>query len=352
MSVISSRFSLFKRSNQVYYIGYYQDGRRRWKSTGATVKADALKALTEFKELLQERARSVSLQQFVSEFLAYGEGNYSRKTLTLYKAILGGFLSFARNASLRELTSEHVDKFKAKRLKEKTKSKHPKEISPVSVNVELRMLKAAFNTARRWKLLDADIFDGVRLAEVPERAPLFLTHQDFEKLIACIKENWFREVVIFAVLTGMRRGEILNLQWSNVDLQRRLVHIESGPSFRTKQGRRRTIPLNDTATLLLSSKQGKSPSEYVFTLNDKKIYENWVTHLFKRYVQKANLADQKIHFHSLRHTAASWLVQRGATLYEVQKLLGHSSSKTAEAYSHLQPEQMHSTVNRIDISLS
>lgn len=82
----------------------------------------------------------------------------------------------------------------------------------MSVNVELRMLKGAFNTARRWKLLDVDIFDGVRLAEVPECARLFLTSQDFEELIACIKENWFREVVIFAVLTGMRRGEILKLQ--------------------------------------------------------------------------------------------------------------------------------------------
>jgi len=341
MSTTSNRFSLFKRSNQIYYIGHYQDGRRRWKSTGATVKADALKALTEFKELLQERARSVSLEQFVSEFLAYGEANYSPKTLTLCKAILGRFLSFAGNVSLRELTCEHVDKFKAKRLR---------EISPVSVNVELRMLKAAFNTARRWKLLEADIFEGVSLAQVPDRAPLFFTRSDFQRLLECIKERWLKDIVVFAVLTGLRRGEILNLKWSDVDLQGKLIHIHTSSTFRTKQGRRRTVPLNDTATVLLSSKQGKSPSEYVFTLNDKKIYENWVTHLFKSYVQKANLNDTRLHFHSLRHTFASWLVQDGASLYEVQKLLGHSSSKVTEVYSHLQPEHMHSTVNRIDLN--
>lgn len=70
MSTTSNRLSLFKRSNQIYSIGYYQDGRRQWKSTGVSTKPEALKPLTKFKELLDQRTRSVSLRQFVSEFLA------------------------------------------------------------------------------------------------------------------------------------------------------------------------------------------------------------------------------------------------------------------------------------------
>jgi site-specific recombinase XerD len=103
---------------------------------------------------------------------------------------------------------------------------------------------------------------------------------------------------------------------------------------------------------LLTSRQGKSASEFVFTLNDKPILKGWVTALFKKYVRRAKLSNGHLHFHSLRHTFASWLVQKGATLYEVQKLLGHRSSKVTEVYSHLQPEQMHSTVNRIDLQLN
>lgn len=350
MSVISNRFSLYKRSNQIYSIGYYQDGRRKWKSTGATVKADALKALTQFKELLQERTRSVSLQQFVSEFLTYGEANYSRKTLTIYRSILQRFVALTKNVSLMELTPQHVDNYKAKRLKDKTKSKHPRDISPVSVNVELRALRAALNTARKWKLIDANLFEGVSLAEVPERDPLFFSPSDFERLLQCINENWLKEIVVFAVLTGMRRGELLNLRWQEVDLQRRIIQIRSTPTFKTKHGKKRVIPLNDTAFYLVQSKHGKDTSEYVFTLNGKQIFEGWLSHKFKKAVRRAKLEKDGLHFHSLRHTFASWLVQDGVSLYEVQKLLGHSSSSVTEVYSHLQPEQMHSTVNRIGIA--
>lgn len=338
MSVNSHRFSLYKRLNGIYYVGYYEQGRRKWKSTGVSTKPEALKALTQFRELLSTRSRSIPLEQFFKEFLSYAETNYSHKSQLLFRGVFNSFLRTAPRASLRGISPEHIDKYKAGRLR---------QISPVSVNVGLRMLRAAFNTARRWKLIEQDVFAGVSFALVPQSAPVFLTFSDFQKLISCIKENWLREVVIFAALTGMRRGEILNLTWPQVDMEKKLIHVETSPTFKTKQGRRRTLPFNDTVFYLLKSRYGKSPSEYVFTLNDKKIYEDWVTHLFKRYVRRANLSDTRLKFHSLRHTFASWLVQGGATLYEVQKLLGHSSSKVTEIYSHLAPSELHSTVNKI-----
>jgi len=111
-----------------------------------------------------------------------------------------------------------------------------------------------------------------------------------------------------------------------------------------QDGRRRTVPLSETAMYLLNAPRGKSTSEYLFTLNGKRINAGWVTHLFKRYVRHAGLND-RLRFHSLRHTFARWLVQDGVSLYEAQKLLGHSSSAVTEVYSHLQPEQVYSTVN-------
>jgi integrase/recombinase XerD len=69
-----------------------------------------------------------------------------------------------------------------------------------------------------------------------------------------------------------------------------------------------------------------------------------------RAVRRSEVADKNLHFHSLRHTFASWLVQDGVSLYEVQKLLGHSSIAVTQVYSPLQPEQLHATVNRIRFS--
>jgi integrase len=150
----------------------------------------------------------------------------------------------------------------------------------------------------------------------------------------------------------MRRGELINLRWKDIDLQRRLLHIESNPTFKTKQGKRRTIPLSDVAYHLLMSKHRTSFHEFVFTLKGKPIFDNWVTNKFKWYVYEAKLADDRLHFHSLRHTFASWLVQDGVSLYEVQKLLGHSNITVTQVYSHLQPEGLHATVNRISIALN
>jgi site-specific recombinase XerD len=91
--------------------------------------------------------------------------------------------------------------------------------------------------------------------------------------------------------------------------------------------------------------------EFVFAVEGRKISRWWVSRKFKRYVLKLGL-DDKLHFHSLRHSFATWLVQDGASIYEVQKLLGHSSIKTTEIYSHLVPDGLRRTVDRISVELN
>ncbi|MGB2867084.1 MAG: phage integrase SAM-like domain-containing protein, partial [Bacteroidota bacterium] len=137
MSVNPQHLSLYKRSNGVYYIGYYQEGRRKWKTTGYTAKPEALKALTSFKELIQDRLRSVSFEEFALRFLSFAESNLAHKSVQLYKTVFKSFTSFLRGHYLKEITPELIDRYKSKRLK---------EVSPVSVNIELRMLRAAFST--------------------------------------------------------------------------------------------------------------------------------------------------------------------------------------------------------------
>jgi site-specific recombinase XerD len=95
----------------------------------------------------------------------------------------------------------------------------------------------------------------------------------------------------------------------------------------------------------------RESSDLVFARRGFQIGESFVSHRFKEYVRMAGL-DERLHWHSLRHTFASWLVQDGVSLYAVQKLLGHSSVTVTEIYSHLQPEKLHDTVNRIQVSLN
>jgi integrase len=100
-----------------------------------------------------------------------------------------------------------------------------KKVSPVTVNIELRMLRVAFYRAERWKLLSENPFKRVRLVRIPEQQPTYLTKEDFQKLMALVTEDWLKDMLVVAVATGMRRGEILNLTWESIDLERRIILV-------------------------------------------------------------------------------------------------------------------------------
>jgi integrase len=338
------------------------NGKKQKVSTHCKYKTDAVGFLQSFKKDEYERrqnAKNKLLSAFVSDFLKYVSGNFSKGTLTTYKATLKNFISIIGDVPLSFVTPQHFDTYKTERLKalelgtnKKVKPVTIETVRPVTVNIELRNLRACFNTAFRWKLVSSNPFSGLKLVPVPEQSPVFFSRTDFQRLLNTIETKWLKEIVLFAVLTGMRRAEIVNLRWENVDLQRRVVSIQSSPTFKTKQGKKRVLPVNNTAFSLLQAKHGKDTSEYVFTLNGKKVLESWLSHAFKKAVKDAKLQDGRLHFHSLRHTFASWLVQDGVSLYEVQKLLGHSTAAVTQMYSHLAPEQLHSTVNRISIEMN
>jgi integrase len=145
-----------------------------------------------------------------------------------------------------------------------------------------------------------------------------------------------------ALYTGMRRGELLGLTWDRVDRARGVVLLE-----RTKSGRRREVPLNGPADALLARRAPDGPSGgLVFGT------QSWYTFRghWQAAVKMTGLEDFR--FHDLRHTFASWAVQRGATLPELKDLLGHSSLAMVMRYAHLSPEHLRSAVARLDTVLT
>ena len=106
--------------------------------------------------------------------------------------------------------------------------------------------------------------------------------------------------------------------------------------------------MNEEVQKHLWKRLQSSRCDLVFDIKGRKILSSLLTHKFKRWVRKANL-DDRIHFHSLRHTFATWLVQDGVNIYDIQKLLGHSSVKVTEVYSHLLSAELRSIVGRIKL---
>ena len=334
--------TLFKRSNGIYYISYEEGSRWRWKSTRQKSKPAALKELLTFEKLRNTNKPKTTLQSFIRDFLYHAEVSYSPKTVKIYNTTFRHFLSLVGDKLLSSITPKDIDLYRTHRLR---------EVSPVSVNVELRSLRAAFYTALRWELLEENPFKKVPLLRIPEQQPLYLSREDFQKLISLVSEGWLKDLILAAVLTGLRKGELLNLTWRDVDFDRRLLHIQSGENFRTKGGKRRNMPLNEVLHQLLWKKAQRSTDEYVFTVKGRRILGTSLSHKFKVYVRRAGL-NPKLHFHSLRHTFATWLVQEGVSIYEVQKLLGHSSISVTQVYSHLAASELHGAVNKLQLVMN
>src|SRR5262249_26989238 len=160
-----------------------------------------------------------------------------------------------------------IDIYKTQRLK---------TLSPVSLNIELRTLRAAFYTAVRWKLIQENPFKEVRLLRVAEKQPPHLTKEDFCKLVSQIEENWFKDLITVAVYTGLRRGELLNMVWKDVDFQKKVLYIQSNENFQTKMGKRRTVPMNQDVSRILFTSYCRTKSDFVFSKSGRRILESHV----------------------------------------------------------------------------
>lgn len=256
--------TLFRRSSGIYYIVYEQEGgKRRWTSTGQKVKQLALEVLRDFEQNHTYAPPKILLSKFIEDFLQYAKSEYSAKTLAIYTFALNRLLTFIGNVTLLKVSTMQIDCYKSERLR---------HVSPVSVNVELRTLKAAFNTALRWKLLVENPCSAVSLMRIPEKEPLYFSKADYEILLSCVKEDWFKDLIRLAVFTGLRRAELANLTWNDVDFASKLVHIRSKDDFRTKAGKRRSVPLNQIAEDTLVRRYAvKGDTVFVFERGRRKL---------------------------------------------------------------------------------
>lgn len=337
---------LSKHSNGIFYLFYDDEVGKRWRvSTKCRRRSDAMKFLTSFKTSLREQRLGRErrrLNQFKDDFLAYSRSVHTLKTQKSFETAFRQFQKKLGDVPLHLIDVRDIERF----LGEKTS-----EASIWTARKYYAALASAFETAKRWKCISVNPFRNVKKPRAPEIQPAYLTKDEFQKLLKIVADRDCRELYVCAVSTGLRLGELISLQWTNVDFVRKVITVTNSELFTTKNKKIRVVPMNEQLWRMLAMRKEGASSELVFHVNGQQLNAAKVSKMFKAFAASAELSD-KIHFHSLRHTFASWLVQDGASLYEVQKLLGHSSSQTTQIYSHLQPDQLHSTVNRITLILN
>lgn len=205
-------------------------------------------------------------------------------------------------------------------------------------------MKKAFNLAiREWEWIEKNPVARVSMEEENNKRDRWLTTEEEERLLK-VCPLWLRELVIFALNTGMRLGEIISLEWKGVNLFRRTVTI-----FNSKNKEPRTIPINETVFEMLKNKakvKSIKTNLVFYSDNHTMLLKTSVDHAFQAALKRVGIKDFR--FHDLRHTFATRLVQAGKDLYKVQRLLGHKSPFMTQRYAHHYPESLRDAVEVLD----
>ena len=211
-------------------------------------------------------------------------------------------------------------------------------LAPTTCHRLFVIVRYMFNVALRWKIgtLAENPTDGqaVRRAEV--RRERFLTHGEAQRLLASVNESpnpMLKYIIPFLLMTGARKREVLDARWRDVDYTQQFWRIPY-----TKAGVPRHVPLTATAFELLASVPRYPTCIYIFPNPKTKLPYNSVFRAWDTARRRVGLGDVRIH--DLRHSFASFLVNAGCSLYEVQKLLGHSSLAMTQRYSHLRQDKL------------
>ncbi len=291
----------------------------------------------------------VTLRVFVDEYSSLIKQNRSN---TYHVSVMNSFKHllefFGTQKSIREIELKETEYF-CTYLQQKVHK---------GFYVYYRTLKAAFNKAKDWSYVKENYFTKVKLPKRQKLAPVFISSDQLSAICSKIKNEVIKNVFTVAFYTGMRLDEIINLRWKNVDLENRVITV-GDENFTTKGRKQRFIPICEEVFVILTNLK-KTPSfilplikeenicSYVFCKSDGKKYTgDHISQSFKRACKAAGM-ESSIHFHSLRHSFASNLVQKGVPLYTIKELLGHSSISTTEIYSHLNMDSLREAVKKLD----
>lgn len=241
-------------------------------------------------------------------------------------------------------------------------------LSPTSVNYQHRIIRKALSQAVKWQMVARNIADAV---EPPKKAKVdiqYLGRDEINRFIACIKESPHYEIIATAILTGMRRGEILGLKWQDIDLasgiinvRQQLQHIPGkGYFFKPpKQHSIRNLPMSLPMSAIfraIRKEQSNYKEIYAENYNDlnlvfchpdgKPLSAPTITRGFQKLLEINGFT--KIRFHSLRHSFATMARGAGVPIEDIQDLLGHADiSTTKSMYTHVEIEPLRNSMKKL-----
>jgi integrase len=324
----------YRRDRGIWSVSYIDaSGERVREKVEAHTRQQAMDALHRIKTK-EEVARTlgvrpaseITLEALFERYKRHQKARIRPTTFARLDGILGTL-----KANLPELAKAITKRTVAEYIEARAV-----DVKPGTVAKEMSVLKHCLKLAVEWGELNQNPATGARLPKLPQGKTRYLTPGELKAALESAPE-WMRAPMAFAACTGVRRGEMLSLRWMDVDMKNRRLYLRE-----TKNGALRILPIPESALTVLRSLPSGKTGDLVFAGVDPAFLSVYTKRVFKR------LGILDASFHTLRHTAASWLVQQGVDLYAVGQILGHKTPRMTQRYAHLSPDYMAGAVGKLD----
>lgn len=278
-----------------------------------------------------EAAQTPTFAEFATQrYLPYVQG---------YKRSANSDDSYLRNQILPVLGKKYLDEITKKDIIDFHFGLKAKGYKPGTCNRSLILVRYAFNLAIKWEIpgIKVNPTRDVPLFEDHDgKRDRYLSQEETQRLFEAVQQSdnrMLQYIIPMLILTGARKREVLDCRWEDFDMERRQWRIPT-----TKAGRPRYVPISSGVMTLLANVPHDERCPYVFANPKTKKPYVAIFHSWDTARKQAGLADVRIH--DLRHSFASFLVNAGRSLYEVQKILGHTQIKTTQRYAHLSQDTL------------
>jgi integrase len=345
-----------RKRGEHWYVDISEKGRHRVQRIlkGASTKAQALKAEAKLRTQIFEKRYGL-VERPECRFDKFVDASFlpTKKLKKSYKSIESicrALKTFFGKDFVSEIDTEMIEQYRKIRVEQKTRLGRKR--SPLRVNKEMQVLSSIFTLALEKQLIASR--PRTTMFRVSGERIRYLTPDEerrlFEKFDKC---EWLKPIVLIALHTGMRRGEICNLQWFDLNFDRGLIHVRD-----TKNGKDRIIPMNMTVRQLLETQKvlsaqprrnrdgtQKVASTYVFPSprTDERLVE--IKYSFARAVKEARITD--LRFYDFRHTAATRMGDAGADAFTLAAIFGWSDIRMAMRYTHAMEDAKRRAVEAI-----
>jgi integrase len=306
---------------------------------------EALKK-AEQKEAKRRAKDAITFGAFFKDtYLPQAKADKKERTVTREEGLFNLWIA----PILKALPMKDVAPFHLERLK---KSMAESGQSPRSIEYALAVIRQVFNVAKRNGFFEGENPTSKVKFPKPDNGRMrFLTRDEADRLLDALKEKStdVHDMTLLSLHCGLRFGEIASLTWQDVNIEGGILTIRDA-----KAGSRYAF-LTDQAAEMLKAREQGNPSGYVFT--GRRGLMDRISLTFKRTVDELQLNNGiddprlKICFHSCRHTYASWLIEEGADLYTVQKLLGHKTNVMTQRYAHIAENKLREAARALSAKL-